>query len=41
MSIPIIWHQDASKTWVTIEDNSKHVVGLALMPIVSAIDLNE
>jgi hypothetical protein len=35
MSIPIIWHQDASKTWMAIEDNSEHVEGFAFVPIVS------
>jgi hypothetical protein len=35
MSIPVIWHQDASKTWVAIEDDSKHVEYFAFMPVIS------
>ncbi|TNV70989.1 hypothetical protein FGO68_gene13663 [Halteria grandinella] len=40
MSIPVIWHQDTSKSWMAIKDNSKHVECFALMPIISAPDFN-
>jgi hypothetical protein len=41
MSIPIVRHQDASKTWVAIKDDSEHVEGFAFVPIVSGPDFNE
>ena len=33
MTWPVIWHLNASKPWVAIENNAEEVKGLALMPV--------
>jgi hypothetical protein len=38
---PIIWHQDASKTWVAIKNDSEHVEGFTLVPVIACPHFNE